>query len=59
MSDAQAQPAAVQGQASVIRKGQAVEAEPAVLRATIEIKRAATGRTEVYEIVGTPVKEES
>jgi hypothetical protein len=57
MNDAQAQPAAVQGQASVIRKSQAVEAQPAVLRATIEIKRAATGKTEVYEIVGTPLPE--
>jgi hypothetical protein len=41
----------------VIRKSQAVEAQPAVLRATIEIKRAATGKTEVYEIVGTPLPE--
>jgi hypothetical protein len=59
MSEAKAQPATVQGQASVIRKSDAIQAQPAILRATIEIKRAATGKTEVYEIVGTPLKEES
>jgi hypothetical protein len=59
MSEAKAQPAVVQGQAGVIRKGPAVQAQPAVLRMTVEIKRAATGKTEVYELVGTPIKEES
>lgn len=59
MNEAKSDPATVQGVASVIRKGQAIEAQPAILRATIEIKRAATGKTEVYEIVGTPLKEES
>jgi hypothetical protein len=59
MNEVSAQPATVSGQASVIRKSCAIEAQPAILRATIEIKRAATGKTEVYEIVGTPVKEES
>lgn len=43
------QPAAVQGEAAVLR------AQPAVLRATIQITRAATGKVEEYEIVGTAV----
>jgi hypothetical protein len=30
-------------------------AAPAVLRATIQIKRAATGKVEEYTLVGTPV----
>jgi hypothetical protein len=62
MNEVSAQPATVSGQASVIRKADvqhAINAQPAILRATIEIKRAATGKTEVYEIVGTPLKEES
>lgn len=59
MNEVSAQPATVSGQASVIRKSDAIQAQPAILRATIEIKRAATGKTEVYEIVGTPLKEES
>ena len=33
-----------------------LEAEPAVLRMTIEITRAATGKTETYELIGTPVE---
>jgi hypothetical protein len=53
VNEANAQPAVVSGQASVIRKGQAIEAQPAVLRATIQITRAATGKVETYEIVGT------
>lgn len=32
-------------------------AQPAVLHATIQIKRAATGKVEEYKIVGTPVPE--
>lgn len=28
---------------------------PAVLHATIQIKRAATGQTETYNLIGTPV----
>jgi hypothetical protein len=62
MNEAIAQPAAVSGQASVIRKADvqhAINAQPAVLHMTIEIKRAATGQTEVYELVGTPVTQES
>lgn len=30
-------------------------AQPAILRATIQIKRAATGKVEEYQIVGTPL----
>jgi len=37
---------------------QKIEAQPAVLRATISVTRKATGVTETYEIVGTPVPEE-
>jgi hypothetical protein len=59
VNEAKSEPATVQGSAGVIRKGQAVEAQPAVLRMTVEIKRAATGMTEVYELVGTQLKEES
>jgi hypothetical protein len=59
MNEANAQPAVVSGQAAVIRKSAAVQAQPAVVNMTIEVKRAATGKTEVYEIVGTPLKEES
>ena len=33
-----------------------LESEPAVLRMTIEVKRAATGKTETYELIGTPVE---
>ena len=32
-----------------------VKAEHAVLRATIQVTRAATGKVEEYEIVGTPI----
>ena len=31
-----------------------VQAQPAVLHATIQITRAATGKVETYQIVGTP-----
>jgi hypothetical protein len=57
MNEAIAQPATVSGQAIITRKSDAIQAQPAILRATIEIKRAATGKTEVYEIVGTPIPE--
>lgn len=33
-----------------------VKAQPAVLRATIQVTRKATGKVETYQIVGTPVK---
>ncbi len=32
-----------------------VAAKPAVLHATLTIKRKATGKVETYQIVGTPV----
>jgi hypothetical protein len=58
--DIKAGDATVSGQASVIRaKPVAVllQAQPATLRATIHITRADTGKTETYEIVGTPIPE--
>jgi hypothetical protein len=54
MQKAIAQPATMQGQAARIP---AAKAQPAVLQATIQIKRAATGKVEEYTITGTPVKE--
>lgn len=45
----QSQPAAASGDASVLR------AQPAVLRATIHVTRAATGKVDTYELVGTAV----
>jgi hypothetical protein len=51
------QPALLQGQAQRIsaadKAAAALKARPAILRATIQIKRAATGLVEEYEIVGT------
>ena len=38
-------------------KPQNLPAQPAVLTATIQIKRAATGKVETYQITGTPVPE--
>jgi hypothetical protein len=35
-----------------------LDAQPAVLRMTIEVKRAATGVVETYELVGTPEPQE-
>jgi hypothetical protein len=56
-------PAAVQGVAGRIPAAEKaamtaailskMEAKPAVLRATIQITRASTGKVEEYEIVGT------
>lgn len=34
-----------------------LEARPAIFRATIEITRAATGKVDVIEIIGTPIVE--
>lgn len=36
-----------------------IASRPAILRATIQITRAATGLVEEYEIVGTPVESEA
>jgi hypothetical protein len=55
MNEAKSDPAVVQGAAGVVRNGP--EAQPAVLRMTVEITRAATGKVETYELVGTPVPE--
>ena len=38
--------------------GAEIVAQPAVFTATIQITRAATGKVEEYQIVGTPMKEE-
>ncbi len=35
-----------------------LQTEPAVLVATIQIKRAATGKVEEFTLIGTPIKEE-
>lgn len=57
-----AEPAAVSGQAGRISKAEkdalAIKAQPAVLRATIHVTRKATGKTETFEITGTPVQPE-
>ncbi len=34
-----------------------LQGPPAELRLTIEVKRAATGQTEVFELIGTPIPE--
>jgi hypothetical protein len=34
-----------------------LQGPPAELRMTIEVKRAATGQTEVFELIGTPIPE--
>ena len=52
-----AEPALLQGQAQRIsaadKATMELKARPAVLRATIQITRAATGKVEEYELVGT------
>ena len=35
-----------------------VKAQQAVLRMTVEIVRAKTGKVETYEVIGTPVAEQ-
>lgn len=47
------QPALLQGQASRIPAEQKLAAQPAILRATITVTRAGTGKVETFEIVGT------
>lgn len=37
---------------------QKIQAQPAMLQATIVIKRKATGLTETYQITGTPLPEQ-
>jgi hypothetical protein len=48
-------PAVLLGQAQRIPA--AAKAQPALLRATIQITRAATGKVEEYEIIGTPAQQ--
>jgi len=61
MHDLKPSDAAVSGEAAVIRAADkpAVElqAAPAVIRATVQITRAGTGRVDTFEIVGTPEPE--
>lgn len=33
-----------------------MDAQPAILEMTLEVKRAATGKTEVFHLVGTPIQ---
>lgn len=54
MQNVKSEPALLQGLAQRIPA--AAKAAPAVLRATIQITRAATGKVEEYEIVGTADK---
>jgi hypothetical protein len=56
MNEAKSDPAVVRGEAAVVRKNSA-QAQPAVLHMTVEITRAATGKVEIYQIVGTPIPE--
>lgn len=53
-------PAILQGQARRISAADKAEIElngrPALMRATVQITRAATGKVEEYEIVGTAEK---
>jgi hypothetical protein len=48
--------ASVSGQAAVIRAADKLQAQPAVLRATIHVTRAGTGKVDTYELVGTPAE---
>jgi hypothetical protein len=57
-NDIKASDAAVSGQASIIRAADKLksdlQAQPAIVRATIHITRKATGKVDTYEITGTP-----
>ena len=55
MHEVISQPAEVQGQADRIPAAQKIAAQPAVLRATITVTRAVTGKVETFDIVGTPL----
>lgn len=55
------EPAQVAGTArriSAAEKESALHAQDAVVRATVHVTRAGTGRVDTYEIVGTPIKEQ-
>jgi hypothetical protein len=57
MIEVKAQPALVAGEARRIsaaeKAAMELQARPAILRATIHVTRAHTGKIETYEIVGT------
>jgi hypothetical protein len=35
-----------------------LQGQPGELRLTVEVKRAATGKVETYELIGTPIEDE-
>jgi hypothetical protein len=46
------------GTGTVTRKAtETLQAQQPMLRMVVEIKRAATGKVETYELIGTPVEE--
>ena len=49
------QPAEASGEAGRVP---AIKAQPAVLKATIQVTRKDTGKVDTYEITGTPVQPE-
>lgn len=57
MNELQSGEAAIAGAAGRIsaadKAANALQAQPAVLRATVHITRAATGKVETFELVGT------
>jgi hypothetical protein len=57
MNEIKSQPALMCGEARRIsaaeKREMELNARPAILRATIHVTRAATGKVETYEIVGT------
>jgi hypothetical protein len=56
-NEVKAQPATMSGQAQRIPA--ALKAQNAVMHATIHVTRKATGLTETYQIVGTPLATET
>jgi hypothetical protein len=61
MTQLASSPANLSCQAKRVSRAEKIEqiqAQPAVLRATIHITRKATGKVETYEIVGTPMPQE-
>jgi hypothetical protein len=54
MHELKSDDATVSGEAAVIRAADKLQAQPAVLRATVHVTRAGTGKVDTFEIVGTP-----
>lgn len=54
MNELQTEPASVSGEASVIRAADKLQAQGSVIRATVHVTRAATGKVDTYELVGIP-----